>query len=183
VGIAATGRDAVSLASSLQPDIVIMDHSMPEMNGTEAARAIRARLPEVKIVILSMHSNAIHAYRALQAGAAGYVVKWEDAAQVVEAVRIVQAGKRYVSESLMSDLLHQLMTDAPADPLATLSARERQVLQMLAEGNSVARTAEALSLSPKTVETYRSRLMGKLGLDNMVALVHFAARHGLVSFE
>jgi DNA-binding NarL/FixJ family response regulator len=183
VGVAHTGRDAVALARRLGPDVVVMDHSMPEMNGTEAARMIRSRSAETRVVMLSMHANSVHAFRALQAGASGYVLKQAGAAQVVDAIRAVVAGKRYVSEALAAELLNHLISETPDDPLDGLSARERQVLQMLAEGKSVATIATTLSLSPKTVETYRSRLMDKLGLENIVALVRFAAQHRLISFE
>ena len=100
VGIAHNGLDAANLARSLHPDVVIMDHSMPEMNGTEAARMIKSRFPKTQVIMLSMHANSVHAYRALQAGASGYVLKQASGRQVVDAIRAVCAGKRYVSESL-----------------------------------------------------------------------------------
>ena len=183
VGVAHNGHDAVALARRLDPDVVVMDHSMPEMNGTEAARMIKNRSPETQVVMLSMHANSVHAHRALQAGASGYVVKQASGAQVVDAIRAVVAGRRYVSESIAAELLNEIGSEAPHDPLDGLSARERQVLQMLAEGKSVSTIAITLSLSPKTVETYRGRLMEKLGLENIVALVRFAVQHRLISFE
>jgi DNA-binding NarL/FixJ family response regulator len=183
VGVAQDGREAVALAKRLLPDVVVMDHAMPEMNGTEATRMIRARLRETRVVMLSMHANSVHACRAMQAGASGYVLKQASANQVVEAIRAVRAGRRYVSEPLADEMLNHLMSDAPGHPLDSLSARERQVLQMLAEGKSTSRIAVVLSLSPKTVDTYRARLMQKLELENAVALVRFAAQHRLISLE
>jgi DNA-binding NarL/FixJ family response regulator len=183
IGIAGNGRDAVALAKRLLPDVVVMDHAMPEVNGTEATRMIKERLPEMRIIMLSMHANSVHACRALQAGASGYVLKQASHTQLVEAIRAVCAGRRYVSEPLAHEMLNHLISDAPEHPLDSLSARERQVLQMIAEGKSTARIAFVLSLSPKTVETYRSRLMQKLELENVVALVKFAAQHRLISLE
>jgi DNA-binding NarL/FixJ family response regulator len=183
IGVARDGRDAVALARKLLPDVVVMDHAMPEINGTEATRMIMARLPDTRIIMLSMHSNSVHACRALQAGASGYVLKQSSHTQLVEAIRAVCAGRRYVSEPLAAELLSCLQSDARDHPLDSLSARERQVLQMIAEGKPVSRIALVLSLSPKTVETYKSRLMRKLELENVVALVRFAARHRLVSLE
>jgi DNA-binding NarL/FixJ family response regulator len=183
VGMAHNGLEAAQMVRMFRPDVVIMDHSMPEMNGTEATRMIKGRFPETQIIMLSMHANSVHAYRALQAGASGYVLKQASGTQVVDAIRAVCAGKRYVSESLAAELLNRLVSESPDDPLDHLSARERQVLQMLAEGKSVAGIADRLSLSPKTVDTYRARLMQKLGLENVVALVKFAAQHRLISLE
>jgi DNA-binding NarL/FixJ family response regulator len=183
IGIARNGRDAVALAKRLLPDLVVMDHAMPEINGTEATRMIKQRLPEVRVIMLSMHANSVHACRAMQAGASGYVLKQASHTQLIEAIRAVCAGRRYVSEALAHEVLNHLISDAPQHPLDSLSARERQVLQMIAEGKSTARIALVLSLSPKTVETYRSRLMLKLDLENVVALVKFAAQHRLISLE
>jgi DNA-binding NarL/FixJ family response regulator len=183
VGVAGNGHDAVRLTRELKPDVVVMDHSMPVMNGTEAARMITQRNTATRIVILSMHANAVHAHRALQAGASGYVLKQSAAAQIVEAIRAVHAGRRYLSEPLADELLDQMISNTPEDPLDSLSARERQVLQMLAEGTSIAGIAATLSLSPKTVETYRARTMQKLGLDNFAALVKFAIQHNLVALD
>ena len=174
VGEAGDGREAVRLAQSLKPDVLVMDISMPDLNGVEAVRLLREKCPETKVVMLSMHSTAEHVYRALEAGASAYVLKESAAAQLLTAINTVYAGGRYLSPALGA-----LPLDAPESPLASLSARERQVLQLVAEGRSSAEIGELIHLSPKTVETYRSRLMKKLGLADVPALVKFALLHGL----
>lgn len=183
VGLAGNGRDAVRLSLEIKPDVVVMDNAMPLMNGTEAARRITERNARIRVVMLSMHSNTVHVYRALQAGARGYVVKKSLASELVSAIRTVHAGRRYLNEPLADELLDRMVSGAAEDPLAKLSAREREVLQMLAEGTSIVDIAAALSLSRKTVETYRERMMEKLGLGNVAALVKFAIQQGLTSLE
>jgi len=177
-------REAVRRALEECPDIVLIDHAMPILNGTEAARLIRERCPGAKVIILSMYSNRVHVLRALQAGAMGYVVKKSAAKEVVDAIRSVQRGGRYLSRELAEGLIDQAVhKTASEDPLERLSSRERQVLQMLAEGHVVAHIASTLSLSPKTVETYRARMMEKLGIHDFASLVKFAIQHGITSLE
>jgi two-component system, NarL family, response regulator NreC len=183
VGLSVDGLDVVRRALEMQPDVIVMDGAMPLMNGTEAARTITERSPRIRVVMLSMHSNSVHVYRALQAGARGYVVKKSLASELVDAIRTVHSGRRYLSKPLDDELLERIVSDVPEDPLSRLSARERQVLQMIAEGSSVVEIASTLSLSRKTVETYRERMLEKIGLDNLAALVKFAIQQGLVSLE
>ena len=178
IGTASNGREAVRLARELTPDVVVMDISMPDLNGIEAARQIRVRAPSVRIVMLSMHANREHVHQALAAGAEGYVLKEAAANEVVTAVRTVTAGRRYLSPAIESALL-EAGGVAARGPLESLSTRERQVLQLVVEGESSAEIARTVHLSPKTVETYRSRLMKKLGVANVTALVKFAVQHGL----
>lgn len=182
VGVATTGVEAVRRALDASPDVVVMDQAMPEMNGTEAAQVIRERREKTRVIILSMHANVEHVQRALRSGASGYVLKSAAGEDLVEAIRTVQAGRRYLSTPLADKLLER-MIDAPEDPLSLLSARERQVLKMLAEGHSIVRIAGKLSLSRKTVETYRERTMEKLGRRNLPALVKFALKHELIELE
>jgi DNA-binding NarL/FixJ family response regulator len=178
------GRGAVRAAASLKPDIVLIDHSMPLLNGTEATRLIRERSANTRVIILSMHSDQVHVLRALQAGASGYVVKRSAAKEVVNAIRAVHRGRRYLSEELVDLVLSHVADKAAAEnPLDRLSSRERQVLQLLAEGRSVAEIAGVLSLSVKTVETYRARMMEKLDIHDLAALVKFAIQHGIVALE
>jgi DNA-binding NarL/FixJ family response regulator len=172
------GREAVRLARELTPDVVVMDISMPDLNGIEAARQIRVRAPSVRIVMLSMHANREHVHQALAAGAEGYVLKEGAATEVATAVRAVAAGRRYLSPAIESAML-EAGGSAARGPLESLSARERQVLQLVVEGKSSAAIAHTVHLSPKTVETYRSRLMKKLGVAEVTALVKFAVQHGL----
>jgi len=178
IGTASNGREAVRLARELVPDAVVMDISMPDLNGIEATRQIRVRAPSVRIVMLSMHANREHVHQALAAGADGYVLKESAAAEVAAAVRAVAAGRRYLSPSIEAAML-EAGGSAARGPVESLSTRERQVLQLVVEGGSSAEIARTVHLSPKTVETYRSRLMKKLGVHDVTALVKFAVQHGL----
>jgi two-component system, NarL family, response regulator NreC len=160
-----------------------MDIGMPELNGIDATSLIRAASAPTQVVILSMHASAEHIVRALQAGALGYLLKESAGREVVAAVRSVHTQRRYVSEqisaTMIDDYLTQLRNPQAPSPLASLSRREREVLQLVAEGHSSADIGRRLSLSPKTIETYRSRLMKKLGLEDIPSLVKFAVYHGL----
>jgi DNA-binding NarL/FixJ family response regulator len=178
-------REAVRRSIETRPDVVLIDHAMPLLNGTEAAHLIRARSPKTRVIILSMYSNQVHVVRALQAGATGYVVKKSAAKEVVEAIRTVYNGGRYLSKELADSVIDHVVhrTTAVTDPLASLSSRERQVLQMLAEGHAVAHIAATLSLSSKTVETYRARMMEKLDIRDFATLVKFAIQHGITPLE
>jgi DNA-binding NarL/FixJ family response regulator len=182
-GTAANGREALAAVLQSKPAVVIMDIAMPEMNGIEAARRIHAELPETRIVILSMHAGAEHVFQALEAGARGYVLKESAAREIVEAVRAVQLGRRYLSASVAEVLAERVGRRAAVSPLESLSARERQILKLVADGCSSVRIAEMLHLSPKTVDTYRSRLMEKLNLSDLASLVKFAIQHGLTSLD
>jgi len=179
IGDAEEGRQAVSGIVRCKPDIVLMDITMPELNGIEATRQIQEELPGAKVIILSVHADSEHVYRAFQAGAWGYMLKESAGSEVVAAVRTVHAGRRYLSQKLaeagMDDYVHERQTRSPIDQL---SDREREVFQLTVEGNTSAAIAEKLSLSPKTVETYRSRVMEKLGVDDITGLVRFAIKHG-----
>jgi DNA-binding NarL/FixJ family response regulator len=182
VALASNGADAVRSCLASGPDVAVMDQAMPEMNGTEAVRMIRERCAATRVVMLSMYSNSEHVRRALEAGANGYVLKSSAGDELVEAIRTVHSGRRYLSAPLADELLER-MINGSADALSRLSARERQVLKLLADGHSVLHIAGTLSLSRKTVETYRERLMEKLGLRDLPSLVKFALRHGVVELE
>lgn len=184
VSEAADGRAALRQAQEQRPDVLVMDIAMPDMNGIEATRQIRERSPRTQVVVLSMYSSGEYVVRALQAGALGYVVKEAASADVVNAVRAAAAGQRYLSQKIISmGLLDDARLARSTGPLESLSEREREVLQLIVEGRSSIQIAEILSLSPKTVETYRSRLMRKLGLNDLPSLVKFAIKHGLTSPE
>jgi DNA-binding NarL/FixJ family response regulator len=177
-------REAVRRAIEAPPDIILMDHSMPDLNGTEATHMIVKRCPQIRVVMLSMYSDRVHVLRALHAGAAGYVVKKSAANEVVDAIRAVHKDGRYLSRHLADGVIEQIITRATEqDSLARLSSRERQVLQMLAEGHAAAEIATTLSLSPKTVETYRARMMTKLDINDFATLIKFAIQHGVTSLE
>ena len=183
VGLVEDGREAVQQSRDLQPDVVLMDLSMPELNGADATRAILQRDPKCRVIVLSMYSQREYVRRALKAGAVGYVVKRSAAKEVVDAIRAVHAGQRYLSPRVADVVLEDYTDERQDDPLARLSAREREVLQLLAEGRTGAQIAERLSLSQKTVETYRARLVEKLGIRDLAGLVRFAIRAGLVQAE
>lgn len=184
VGGAANGLEAVRKTRELEPDVVVMDLAMPELNGTEATARIHEVSPATEVLVLSMHSTAEHILRAFQAGARGYVLKESAGPEVVAAVRSVRAGRRYLSQKIAGTVLDDYIRERrTATPLESLSRRERQILQSIAEGKSTAETAKALFLSPKTVDTYRSRMMHKLGVDNFAALVRFAVCHGVTPLE
>jgi DNA-binding NarL/FixJ family response regulator len=182
VACAPDGRAAVRVAAKLNPDIILMDHLMPGLNGIEATGIIRARLPETRVIVLSMYSDPIHVCRALQAGASGYVVKRSAGREVTHAIRTVCSGHRYLSKRLAEAVIDRYL-DGGEDPLDRLSSRERQVLQMMAEGNSVADIATNLALSPKTVETYRARMMQKLAIRDLANLVRFAIQRGIAALD
>ena len=184
VGDAANGREAVRRALQLHPDVVVMDIAMPELNGIEATQQIHDASPSTQVLILSMHSTTEHIFRALQAGARGYLLKESAGTEVVDAVRVVHAGRRYLSQKIASTVLDDYISERNrASPLDSLSPRERQILKLVADGCSSARIAEMLHLSPKTVDTYRSRLMEKLNLSDIASLVKFAIQHGLTSLD
>ena len=177
-------REAVRLAIESRPDVVLIDQAMPQLNGAEATHLIRERCPDIHVIVLSMYSNRAHVVGALQAGASGYVVKKSAAKEVVDAIRAVHEGKRYLSKEIADVVIDQVAHKAGSkNPLELLSSRERQVLQMLAEGHTVASIAATLSLSPKSVETYRTRMMEKLGIQDFATLVKFAIQHGITTLE
>ena len=177
------GRAAVRMAKETEPDVVLMDLSMPELNGADAARAIIDERPDCKVIVLSMYAEREYVRRALKAGATGYVVKRSAAKELVEAIRAVHAGQRYLSPRVADVVIDDYAADGKADLLEKLSAREREVLQLLAEGRTGAEIAQRLALSQKTVETYRARLVEKLGIRDVAGLVKFAIQRGLVSLD
>jgi DNA-binding NarL/FixJ family response regulator len=183
VGTAAEGRAAVRQVVQLQPEVVILDIAMPQMNGIEAAREIRERAPRAKVIMLSMHSSAEHVFHAFEAGALAYVLKESAAKDIIGAVRAVHLGRRYLSPALNETMAEVLSHGATDSPLSRLSGRERQVLQLVAEGRSSAQIAALVHLSPKSVDTYRSRVMQKLQIGDVAGLVKFAIQHGVTSLD
>jgi DNA-binding NarL/FixJ family response regulator len=182
VGSFSDAREAVRFAASEEPDVAIVDVAMPSTSGIDIARQLRDAAPDTHVLVLSMHSNPEYVRQALLAGALGYVAKEAAGAVLVEAVRRVQRGQRYLSDSLGQEALQSYLQDCgERDPLEPLSAREREVLRRTVEGRTIAETALELGLSPKSVETYRSRMMTKLGIHDLPALVKFAIRHGITT--
>lgn len=187
VGEAADGRQAVLRAKNLCPDVVLMDIAMPELNGIDATKQIIKFCPSAKIIILSMHASNEHIFQAFKAGAKGYLLKEAAGSEVVTAVRSVHAGRRYlcqrISETMIDDYIHQRETAAVQSPVERLSSREREILQLVVEGKTSVQIAQMLSLSPKSVETYRSRIMDKLNIRDIPGLVKFAIQHGLTTVK
>lgn len=189
IGDASNGRDAVTRIAQTCPDVAILDIAMPELNGLEAARQTRAVCPHSQIIILSMHATTEHIFQALEIGVRGYLLKVSAGSEVVEAVRAVQAGRRYLSDKILDRVIdssinhYQHESGEAKGRLARLSPREREVLQLVVEGKSSVEIANILSLSPKTVETYRSHLMQKLDINDVPGLVKFAIRQGLTTLD
>jgi DNA-binding NarL/FixJ family response regulator len=184
VGDAASGLQTVSQVQDLHPDVVLMDISMPELNGINATQQILEANPEARVIILSMLGTPEHVYRALQAGARGYLLKESAGREVMEAVLAVHAGETYLSQPiqniLISEYLQQHGTSDKKGPLGRLSQREREILHLVVEGKTSAEIGAILFLSPKTVESYRSRMMRKLGVEDMPGLIKFALQEGLL---
>ncbi len=185
VGEADDGREAVELFNSLQPDVVVMDVGMPRLNGVEAAAQIANAKPGAAIVMLSMHSDESYVLRALRAGARGYLLKDSAEADLGRAILAVKEGKSFfspaVSKVLLEDYIRKLARSGAEDSFDLLSTREREILQLVAEGNSSKEVANLLNLSVHTVETHRSNLMQKLHLRGMPELILYAVRKGLIS--
>jgi DNA-binding NarL/FixJ family response regulator len=171
------GRSAVEAAEALRPDVVVMDISMPDMNGIEAARTMMARLAGIKIIILTMYESPEYVSQAFKAGAWGFLLKKSAGIEIIRAIRDVVRGQRYFGRGI-EDLWSDEMLD-DEDPYETLSRREKQILKLVVDGKTSKEIAEMIFISPKSVETYRSRLMKKLGIDNVAGLVKFALRRGL----
>ncbi len=172
IGVAGNGHEAVRSAERLRPDVIVMDIAMPQLDGIEATRRIRKSCPQIHVLILSMSMDVEHIVRALQAGAKGYVLKESAGEEVAEAIHAIPS----ITETVVQDYLRERLNVSPID---SLSVRERDVLQHVVEGRTSAEIARILALSRKTVETYRSRVMKKLGVTDTVALVKFAMRSGI----
>lgn len=178
VGGAANGNEAVRLARQLTPDVVIMDVTMPQLNGVEATLAIHEACPTVQVLMLSMHSTAEHIYRALQAGAAGYLLKESAGPEVVAAVRTVHAGRRYLSQKIAETVIDDYIRERRAtSPLDSLSRRERQILQLIAAGKSNKHIARQLGISDGTVKVHVKNLLRKLHLRSRLEAAVWALNH------
>jgi DNA-binding NarL/FixJ family response regulator len=179
VGEASDGRTALPQIEILKPQIAVVDVAMPGLNGIETTAAIHERCVDTRVVVLSMYTDSEHVHRALAAGASAYVVKGGTSEDIVHAVNEVRLGRQYFSPELRLRKVEMPFQAPYAGPLSSLSARERQVLQLVVEGHSSAKIAGIIHLSPKSVDTYRSRLMRKLGVVDVIALVKFAMQHGV----
>lgn len=185
VGEAADGRDAVAMAQELKPDVIVMDIGMPSLNGIEACRQVRELAPATQVVMLSMHSDEGYVLRALKAGAKAYLLKDSAEPDLARAIRAAAAGKSFFSPAvgkvLLEDYMRKLERTGAEDSYDLLSPREREILQLVAEGNSSKDIANLLDLSVYTVETHRARIMQKLNLRGIPELILYAVRKGVVS--
>jgi DNA-binding NarL/FixJ family response regulator len=186
VGVAKDGYQAAELSRQLDPDVVIMDISMPKLNGIDASARILRDQPHIKIIILSMHADQHFVQESLRVGVRGYILKESAASEVIEAVHSVGRGELFFSKSIrmqvMEDYIRSIREE-PCSETSPLSAREREVLQILAEGNSTKEISSILNVSVKTVESHRKQIMNKLGLHSIAELTKYAIRHGLTSLE
>jgi DNA-binding NarL/FixJ family response regulator len=181
VGRATDGRALVRAAFELKPDVVVLDVSMPELNGLEAARQIRQALPQTRLVVLTVHEDAALAAEAFRAGASGFVVKSSAASELSQAIRDALAGRRYLTPKIAGGDLRALPARTPeGSPVDRLSAREREVLQLVAEGRAMKEIGDRLGITTRTVAFHKYRLMEKLGVHSTAELVQIAARHRLV---
>jgi DNA-binding NarL/FixJ family response regulator len=183
VGIVADGRELVSAAKTLDPDVIVLDVSMPSLNGIEAARQMRAANSRAKLVFLTMHREVTYAARALEAGASGFVLKHSAASELVTAIQEALKGLTYVTPQIAGDLLDSFRRGIPAgaEALSKLTPRQREVLQLVAEGRSAKEIAALLRISRRTAEFHKARLMETLGVQNTAELIQYAIRTGVSS--
>ena len=184
IGEATDGLEVVPMVEQHKPDVLVLDLMMPGLNGLEVARQLEKRVPSTRVVILSMHANEAYVVEALRAGASGYVLKQSPGNEVGQAIRAVMSGKRYLSPPLSDEVLRRFeerMNAAALDPYDTLSGREREVLQLAAEGLTNADIGKRLDIGKRTVETHRANLIRKLGLKSHAELVRYAVKRGLLS--
>lgn len=186
IGEAANGREAVRQVERLQPDVLVLDLMMPGLNGLEVARLVAKKSPRTHVVILSMYANEAYVVEALRAGAAAYVLKEFGAEELIKAIRAVVEGKRYLSSTISETALGSYLQKSEGgtgDPYQTLTTREREVLQLTAEGHSGTEIAGRLFISARTVESHRANLMRKLGVRNQKELIRYAVERGIVPKE
>lgn len=186
IGETGDGLEALRLVTQLQPDVLVLDLSLPGLHGLEVVRAVRKQAPQTRVVILSMHATEAHVLQALRNGADGYVLKDCNASVLVQALREVAAGRRYLCPTLSARAVEaygESFPEAPLDQHEELTMREREVLQLAAEGQTTAQIAARLFISPRTVESHRGHLMHKLGLHTHTDLIRYALRRGLVPNE
>lgn len=183
VGVVGDGRALLDAVKMHQPDVIVADIAMPHLNGLDALAVLKKRNPDIKVVFLTMHGEVAYARRALQNGALGFVLKHSAPAELVLAIRAALEGKTYVTPAIAGEVFRSFNVPASqtADPASKLTPRQREVLQLLAEGQSAKEIAAILAVSARTVEYHKYQLMESLGLHTNAELVHFAIKHGLVS--
>jgi len=179
VGIVEDGHAMVRAARDLRPDVIVADISMPHLNGIDALAQLKQYNPQVRVVFLTMHRDPAYARRALQAGALGFVLKHSAPAELVLAVRSALQGRTFIAPDLAAEVFRSA-SNKESDPAKALTSRQREILQLLAEGQSAKQIAALLNLSARTVEDHKYRMMETLGIENSAELIHFAIKHGLV---
>ncbi|MCK5254596.1 MAG: response regulator transcription factor [Deltaproteobacteria bacterium] len=186
VGEAKDGREAIKTIEELLPDVILMDIAMPGLNGLEATRRIKKKFPKVKVVVLTMHANEEYIFQILNAGADGYLVKETAFQDLISAINAVHKGEAFMSPSISKKVMTDYIQRAQGEEKVgfdTLTTREREILQLVAEGNSNKKIAEALFISPKTVETHRAHIMDKLNIHDRAGLIKYAIRKGMINLD
>jgi DNA-binding NarL/FixJ family response regulator len=183
IGTVEDGRALVEAAKKLRPDVIVADITMPHLNGIDALAQLKKDNPNIRVVFLTMHQDAVYARRALEAGASGYVLKHSAPAELVMAIGAALEGKTFITPSLTGEVLQAIKTDSKKtkDPVALLTPRQREVLQLLAEGRSAKEIATVLGISPRTVEFHKYQMMESLQIQSSAELTHFAIKHGIVA--
>ena len=185
IGEAADGNEMVEQAESLHPDVVLADISMPNLNGIEATKVIHQRNPEMPVVMITVHTSSSYVVRALRSGARGYVVKNDDFQHVVQAIKAVCEGQRYLSSQVSEQIIDAVVSGTSQEFTMDerISIREREILQLIAEGNSNSQIAKKLVISARTVETHRTNIMRKLELTSQIDILRYAIQHGLAQLD
>jgi DNA-binding NarL/FixJ family response regulator len=183
IGEASDGQEALKLIETLSPDVAFLDVMMPNLNGIEAAKLANQRGSKTKLIFLSMHSNATYVVRALQSGGLAYVLKDSDFSEILQAIENVLEGRRYISSAIAGEVLETLLNTGAdkKNSLDVLSPREREILQLIAEGNTNAAIAEKLTLSVRTIEAHRAHIITKMRFNSQADLVRFAIQEGLIA--
>lgn len=183
VGIVEDGHELLDKAKQVNPDLIIADITMPSLNGIDAVERLKKTDPQIKVIILTMHCDAMYAHRAFEAGASGFVLKHSASDELLTAIREVLKGRTYVTPIIAEDLMQAYKngSDIKRDPIRKLTARQREVLQLLAEGKSAKEIAQILHVSSRTTEFHKYQIMEKLGLTTSAELIQFAIKHGIIS--
>jgi DNA-binding NarL/FixJ family response regulator len=183
LGVVEDGLAMLEAAKKLRPDVIVADITMPRLNGLDALAQLKKENPRAKVVFLTMHQEAAYARRALDAGASGFVLKHSAPAELVAAIRAALEGKTYLTPAIAGEVVQQIRRDPQAgkDPVGLLTVRQREILQLVAEGRSAKEIAATFSISARTVEFHKYQMMETLGLHNSAELVHFAIKHGIVA--
>jgi DNA-binding NarL/FixJ family response regulator len=183
VGVVEDGLALIEAAKKLRPDVIVADITMPRLNGLGALTQLKKEIPRVRVIFLTMHQDVAYARRALDSGASGFVLKHSAPAELVAAIHAALEGKTYITPALAGEVLQQIQRDPKAakDPVASLTARQREILQLFAEGRSAKEISGMLNISARTVEFHKYQMMENLGLHNSTELTHFAIKHGIVA--